>query len=143
MSKFLAPYITVAEYTCGCGCGLPPAFDDDGTDVPTVYTDLFDDFSLIRGQWGKPIVISSGYRCPQYNKDIGGSRLSVHMFGLALDLDVEPGDVFALDSLIEELTPYLRRGKYTETGSFIHIDNAYEIYPIVSRNWQQGVRWYG
>lgn len=33
----------------------------------------------------RPIVISSGYRCPQLNSVIGGARGSKHQFGLAAD----------------------------------------------------------
>lgn len=32
-----------------------------------------------------PIRVSSGYRCPQLNKAIGGAAASFHMLGLAVD----------------------------------------------------------
>lgn len=41
----------------------------------------------LREAWGKPLVISSGYRCPELNKAVGGSRTSHHMRGMAADLD--------------------------------------------------------
>jgi len=34
---------------------------------------------------GVPILISSGYRCPELNRAIGGSKSSAHMRGLAAD----------------------------------------------------------
>jgi len=34
---------------------------------------------------GKPITITSGYRCPQLNKIVKGSRTSQHMQGAAMD----------------------------------------------------------
>ena len=34
----------------------------------------------------QPIVISSGYRCPELNKAVGGSSTSAHMSGFAFDL---------------------------------------------------------
>lgn len=34
---------------------------------------------------GKPITVLSGYRCPQLNYLVGGSRTSAHMLGLAAD----------------------------------------------------------
>lgn len=40
----------------------------------------------IRDAWGKPIVISSGYRCPKLNKAVGGAANSQHAFGSAADI---------------------------------------------------------
>lgn len=37
---------------------------------------------------GRPITISSGYRCPTLNQRIGGSRTSAHMDGRAADIHV-------------------------------------------------------
>lgn len=37
---------------------------------------------------GAPIIISSGYRCPELNRAIGGSRTSQHMTGQAADIIV-------------------------------------------------------
>ncbi len=33
----------------------------------------------------RPILISSGYRCPEVNRAVGGSSTSAHMSGLAVD----------------------------------------------------------
>ena len=147
MSNYIAQYITLAEYTCPCGhChGLPPMLNEivDTNDIPVIYSEFFDDFSVIRAEWGKPIRISSGYRCPKYNASIGGSLLSAHMAGIALDLDVNIGEVERLDAIIEDVAPHLRRGKYTNAGSFIHIDVAFHVYPRMSETWVQGYRFYG
>lgn len=42
------------------------------------------------GMGGAPIYISSGYRCPELNRIIGGSEDSRHLYGLAVDF-VAPG----------------------------------------------------
>ena len=42
----------------------------------------------LRGAYGKPINISSGYRCPALNKAVGGSSTSVHQIGYAADMQV-------------------------------------------------------
>ncbi len=42
----------------------------------------------LREQYGKPIIVSSGYRCPALNKALGGSKTSQHMLGLAADITV-------------------------------------------------------
>lgn len=40
----------------------------------------------LRRVWGGPIVISSGYRCPELNTLIGGAKHSHHLLGCAADL---------------------------------------------------------
>lgn len=40
----------------------------------------------IREAYGKPIIISSGYRCSQLNSKVGGARNSDHLFGAAADI---------------------------------------------------------
>ena len=140
--KYVAEHITENEYKCKCCSNYPPDFDID--DIPVPYEILFDSFKAIREAWDKPIRITSGYRCPMHNAMVGGKVLSVHMFGLALDLDCKDIDeVYDLDELIEDTAPDLRRGRYTDLGSFIHIDAAYFIYPRASEAWIERKRWTG
>lgn len=40
----------------------------------------------IRDHFGKPVNISSGYRCPEHNAQAGGSPKSYHMKGMAADI---------------------------------------------------------
>lgn len=40
----------------------------------------------IREKYGKPIIITSGYRCQELNKKVGGKSNSFHLKGLAADL---------------------------------------------------------
>ena len=39
----------------------------------------------IRSAWGSAIIVRSGYRCPELNKAIGGSKKSAHQAGYAVD----------------------------------------------------------
>ena len=140
MIDYVAPYITLEEYRCRCCHKLPPDFD--ATKKP--YSELFEAFRILRSTFGKPIHISSGYRCPEHNKAIGGSLMSAHMFGTALDCDViEVSEVNRLCRIMELNAPHFRRGEYTQGKTFIHIDNAFRIYPRGSKSWRKGVRWYG
>jgi len=41
----------------------------------------------IRFLVGKPIVVSSGYRCPALNVAVGGASKSMHVQGLAADIN--------------------------------------------------------
>ena len=40
----------------------------------------------LREAYGKPIVVSSGYRCPKLNKAVGGVKNSQHTEGRAADI---------------------------------------------------------
>jgi len=128
----VSKYITGTEFQCACCGELPPDFDI----YP--YEEFFDVFDNIREEWGKPININSGYRCPVHNASLpGSSPISAHMSGLALDCAC-PGEVEELHSLIVRLHPELRIGKYS---TFIHIDQAFKIYPRGSIHWVEGARW--
>lgn len=51
---------------------------------------LADGLERCRAILGQPMIISSGYRCPEVNAAVGGSAKSAHMRGLAADFRV-PG----------------------------------------------------
>lgn len=40
----------------------------------------------IREDWGKPLIVTSGYRSPEVNKSIGGAKDSHHMMGYCADI---------------------------------------------------------
>ena len=40
----------------------------------------------IREAWGKPIIVSSGYRCKELNALVGGVKNSHHILGCAADI---------------------------------------------------------
>ena len=61
---------------------------------------LADYLDGIRAKFGKPILISSGYRCPMLNKAVGGVVNSQHLKGLAADLVCS--DMETLLSIIRE-----------------------------------------
>jgi len=42
----------------------------------------------IRDELGKPIIINSGYRSIEYNRKVGGSPKSQHLYGKAVDVKV-------------------------------------------------------
>ena len=45
----------------------------------------------IREDWGSAINVSSGYRCPELNKAVGGAKNSGHQYGFCADLQVKGG----------------------------------------------------
>jgi len=38
---------------------------------------------------GKPIMVHSGYRSPEHNREVNGARTSQHLYGLAVDISVK------------------------------------------------------
>lgn len=42
----------------------------------------------IREAWGKPIIVTSGFRCKAVNDKVGGVATSQHTKGQAVDLDI-------------------------------------------------------
>jgi uncharacterized protein YcbK (DUF882 family) len=159
MRKYIAPFLTYKEYQCQCCRRLPPLFyhDDGGRrdDIPTLYEDLFDKFELLREKWGRAIPIGKwgadgGYRCLKrqkslYNQEISKAYLSVHNFGLALDMDLDSEkDVKRMVSLIKTHCPELRIGwkGYLYRGqTFVHIDMGYRIRPIYNKALYEGAEW--
>lgn len=52
---------------------------------------LIEFLNPLREAWGSPIIITSGYRCPELNKQLGGSNTSVHKIGWAVDMIPQNG----------------------------------------------------
>lgn len=51
--------------------------------LTTLVTHVLDP---LREMYGKPIIVNSGYRCPQLNAAVGGAKNSQHMRGEAADI---------------------------------------------------------
>ena len=73
----LSPNLTRREIACRCGCGF-----DSITSVTVIL------FQAIRDFIKRPIVITSGCRCPEHNARVNGASSSEHMNGVALDMRV-------------------------------------------------------
>ena len=65
-----------SEFQCSCGCS-----------EQKVDTELAEKLQIIRDKVGRPIKITSGYRCIVHNasKTVGGSPNSKHRYGMAAD----------------------------------------------------------
>ncbi len=76
----------------------------------------------IRDHFGKPVNISSAYRCAKRNKAVGGSSGSQHLKGKAADIyikGVAPAEVAKFAESIGILGIGLYEGS---DGNFVHID---------------------
>lgn len=137
MSKYLSPHLSIDEYKCRC-CGEVP-YPITLDEFPVMYSLLFEAFELIRSEWGGPIRINSGYRCPKHNAEVGGAPYSIHTFGLALDMNCKnTRGVEKMERIIDLVMPELRVGIYP---TFVHMDVGYYINPRLKESWAEGVRW--
>jgi hypothetical protein len=104
------------EFRCGLGspCSCSTILIDDK---------LVEYLQKIRDHFGKSITITSAYRCPSYNKRIGGATSSYHSRGMACDIvvsGVAPKEVakYAESIGIKGIGLY----ETNADGHFVHID---------------------
>jgi len=84
-----------------------------------------DKLMQIRNFIGQPITIVSGWRSPEYNTLIGGSRFSYHCKGMAADFYVEGWDCDDLrDSLEPHLADWKIRMENLPGSTWVHIDRG-------------------
>ena len=113
-----AIYFNREEFRCkGISCG------SDGTNCgqDTVDAELVRILDDLRAYFDKPIIVTSGNRCEEWNRTIGGSKNSQHVLGRAADIVVQ-----GIDSLI--VYNYLDK-KYSDAfgfgtyNEFTHVDS--------------------
>lgn len=91
----------------------------DGSDKVLISSKTVDYLQKIRDHFGKPVTLNSGYRTPTYNKSIGGSPKSQHMYGRAADITVK-------DVSLEDVYLYAEQlgvGGLGYYDTFVHIDS--------------------
>lgn len=65
----------------------------------------------IRTEYGKPLIVSSGYRCPKLNTRIGGAKNSDHVYGAAADIHTVSDTVTDNKNLFLLITQMAKEGK--------------------------------
>lgn len=61
----------------------------DGSPVVFIDEYLVTILDNLRNKLGKPVIITSGYRTPEWNAKCGGAKYSYHMRGMAADIRVD------------------------------------------------------
>ncbi len=79
----------------------------------------------IRTLFGKPMTINSGFRYPELNEKIGGSKTSQHCKGEAVDFTIKGYETYdkqleALRKIAKEL-PNLKFGQLLQEAGCLHI----------------------
>jgi hypothetical protein len=82
---------------------------------------LLDNLETLRATLGgKPMVITSGYRCPEHNRRVGGAPKSQHMEGRAADVMQTNHDPHRFKAVAEGIG-FTGIGTYP-ASNFIHVD---------------------
>jgi uncharacterized protein YcbK (DUF882 family) len=92
----------------------------------------------LRKKLGQPMVISSGYRTPEYNQRIGGSSKSAHILGKAVDVVCSGEKAYNIVKLGLEIgftgIGIQQRGEHSKR--FIHLDDVEpDKYEGIPRPW--------
>lgn len=77
---------------------------------------------MLRKEFGAPIIITSGFRSEEYNKEIGGATKSQHVLGKAAD--IRPGNFSKkeLNRLYELCKKHFKAIGDGRHKGFIHVD---------------------
>ena len=76
----------------------------------------------LRNLYGKPMKITSGYRCPQHPIEVKKATPGAHALGLAADIGVEGAEAYKILNLAF-LQGFTGIGVQQKgTGRFIHVD---------------------
>lgn len=113
-STKLSANFRASEFLCkGTGCCTHGQIDDKLVQI----------LQKIRDHFGKPVHISSAYRCSAWNKRVGGVSNSYHCYGQAADIKVE-GTAPAEVAKYAESIGVLGIGLYETNadGHFVHVD---------------------
>jgi hypothetical protein len=103
---------TVSDFKCKCGCG------------EVAYTPkLVETLADLRRKFGRDVVVTSGYRCEDRNREVGGIEGSLHTEGRAVDFvvrGVSPAKV------VQYLSDF--DGGVGEYERHVHIDSGDKKY---------------
>ena len=104
-------HFTRAEFRCPCGvCGGFPA------EPAEKLVRLADQ---VREHFGAPALPSSGVRCPEHNKEVGGVWNSRHLAGKALDFRIQGRSAAEVLAFVRTLPVHYA---YAIDGSYVHMD---------------------
>ena len=112
LKDYIGPHFKYNEFRCKC-CGKLP---DKGIDLNLVLK--LETLRMILGD--KQIIIRSGYRCPNHNKQVDGAPNSQHLYGRAADIiikGVNPSDVAKAAELV------FYNGGLGRYKDFTHVDS--------------------
>lgn len=112
MAKMLTAHFSEDEMRCRCGCGL------------SMMDDSFMRWlEAVRVRLKKPMIVSSGFRCPDYNGRMSSTgRDGPHTTGCAADIAIRGADAHRLVRIALEMSVQGLGINQKGEGRFIHLD---------------------
>ena len=105
-------YFSKAELQCKCGCEAAP--------MDATFLIMLDE---LRAIFGKPLLVSSGYRCPAHNSRVSSTGVTgPHTSGQAIDLKVDRGAAHQLLKIAMDMNFSGIGINQKGNGRFIHLD---------------------
>ena len=108
-NKKLSTNFRVREFACS-----------DGSDPIFIDSELVTILQKIRTHFGKAVTITSAYRTPTHNKNVGGTTYSQHLYGRAADISVRGVSPALVRDYIEKIMP--TKGGIGAYDTFTHVD---------------------
>lgn len=98
----------------------------DGSPVVFIDEYLVTMLEILRKKIEKPIIVTSGYRTPEWNAKCRGAKYSYHMRGMAADIKVDGMSAKELANKLNDIVP-------DECGiivykSWVHFDVRHSKY---------------
>lgn len=105
------------EFECKCGCEMPD-------DVYSNVIKLAGELQKLRDIFDVPFTPTNAYRCPKHNKAVGGVSKSMHLLGLAADLQIPEIEPHEVAGVIETLMDNgeILMGGVGRYNTFTHMD---------------------
>jgi hypothetical protein len=94
-------------------------------------SDAMNKLQSLRDALGQPMLVTSAYRSPAHNRNVGGARASKHMEAIAFDIRMDNFDPHEFEAAARD-AGFLGFGYYPKSG-FMHIDTG------PARSW--GTHW--
>lgn len=118
-NKEIGQHFKVKEFACR-----------DGSQVVFIDDCLISILDILRNQVGKPVIITSGYRTPEWNKKREGAKYSYHMRGMAADIRVNGMSAKELANKLNEIVP-------DECGIIVYSNWVH--FDVRTRKYRKGV----
>ena len=115
----IAKHFNLSEFSCPC-CNLV-----------MLHPKLLAKLVELRNVLERPVYITSGYRCSEYNREVGGILSSYHCIGLAADIKVKNINLITLLEICENID-FVGIGFY-EKKNFLHLD----VRPTKHTRWRE------
>ena len=97
---------------------------DGRCDKILIDSELVEVLEDIREHFNEPVIITSGYRTPEYNAKIGGAKNSQHTKGMAADIRVKGVPASKVQQYLKQ--KYQNKYGIGSYWTFTHIDTREE-----------------